>query len=68
MYTHQVNFEKQYVSGALSGHRYTGEYIRFCDAKSARAFAKKCDGKTLVKDCVGLGEFIQSDALISELE
>ena len=53
MYRYQVNFEKVFTNGALKGRRYSCNYLRFCDWQSADAFAKSCDGKTVVKPADG---------------
>ena len=53
MYRYQVNFEKVFTAGALKGRRYSCNYLRFADWQSADAFAKSCDGVTVVKPCDG---------------
>jgi len=67
LYRYQVNFEKVFTSGALMGRRYTNDYIRFTDWKSADAFAKSCDGKTEVQAYGGMN-YIKECPILSALE
>jgi hypothetical protein len=68
-YTHQVNYEKVFTSGALAGRRYSCNYIRFCSKADAQAFAAKCDGQQVFTACDGSGwQYVAEAALISEVE
>lgn len=67
MYRYQVNFEKVFVNGILSGRRYTNDYLRFVSWSDADRFAKQCDGKTVVKSASG-DDYIRECPILSALE
>lgn len=67
MYRYQVNFEKVFTDGHLKGRRYTNDYVRFCDWKSADAFAKQCDGKTVV-EAIGGMNYVRECPILTALE
>lgn len=65
-YTHQVNFEKVFVSGNLTGRRYANAYIRFCTLEDAQAFAAK-EGQVMPA-CAGNDSYRVEYPVITELE
>lgn len=66
-YLYQVNFEKKFVSGILSGRRYPGAFIRFATWQDAETFRKQCDGKTVVHSASG-DDYIREYAILSAIE
>jgi hypothetical protein len=66
MYTHQVNFEKVFTSGTLTGRRYHA-YLRFCTLVSAQQFAARAG--EIFQACDGSGWRYRMEApIISTLE
>lgn len=66
-YRYQVNFEKLFVAGCLKGKRYTNDYVRFPTWAEADAFAKLCDGKTVV-NAIGGDDYIRECPILTALE
>jgi len=64
-YSHQVNFDKVFVSGVLKGHRYH-DHLRFVSLSDAIFFAKR-DG-LIVSPCCGTDSYRQEDSQIIDLK
>lgn len=64
-YSHQVNFDKVFIDGALKGRRYH-DYLRFTCFNDAKLFAGR-DG-LIISPCCGTGDYRQEDSIISRLE
>lgn len=60
VYKYQVTFSKKFTNGLLKGITIDNEYVRFATWQAANEFAQKCDGKTVIKACVGNSTYISS--------
>ena len=65
MYKYQVNFDKVFVDGILSGKRYH-DHLRFVSKSDAIFFAKR-DGM-IITECTRTGSYRQEDSQVIAIE
>ena len=66
-YKYQVQFSKRFVTGLMAGMTIHGEMVRFATWDAADEFARKCDGKTIRKPCIGSGTFISESPILEAI-